>query len=130
MVIDPIANLINGIKNASLQGASTVSLPYSKVKHSILEVLKKEGYIEDFEKKGKDIKKRLNVNLKYTEGDPVIKEVKRVSKQSQRIYKSVKDIHPVKNGYGMMVLSTPEGVMSDNEARKRRVGGEALFKVW
>lgn len=130
MVGDPIANLINGIKNASVRGLETVSLPYSKMKHSILEVLKSEGYIVDFEKKGKDVKKKLDITLKYEDGISVIHDTRRVSKFSRRVYKGVKHILPVKNGYGMTVLSTPKGVMSDQKAKKEGVGGEALFEIW
>lgn len=130
MVIDPIANLINGLKNASSQNLESVSLPYSKLKFNILTVLKKAGYIEDFEKKGKEVKKKLTITLKYEEGEPKIVHARRISRFSKRVYKGVNDIYPVKNGYGLMVLSTPNGVVSDREARKQKVGGEALFEMW
>lgn len=131
MVIDPIANLINGLKNASSQKKETFSISYSKMKHGILEVLKKSGYVADFEKKGKDVSKRLEVTLKYREnGDPMIGEARRISKFSRRIYKGVNDIYPVRDGYGILVLSTPKGIISGKEARKIKVGGEALFEIW
>jgi small subunit ribosomal protein S8 len=98
---------------------------------AILEVLKKEGFIADLEKKGKDIKKHIDVELKYFEdGEPAIHDVRRLSKQSKRVYKGAKEIHPVKNSYGIMVLSTPKGILSDKEARKQSIGGEALFIIW
>lgn len=130
MVTDPISNLIISLKNASLQGIEEITVPYSKIKNNILEVLKKEGYISDFEKKGKDIKKKLKVELKYDSGSPKINDVKRLSKFSKRVYKGVNEIYPVKNGYGILVLSTPKGVISDRDARKQKVGGEALFEIW
>lgn len=130
MVGDSISNLIIGLKNASNAKHSEAVFPYTKLKESILEVLKKEKFIEDFDKKGKDIKKSLKVSLKYEDGKAVITEVKRVSKQSKRVYLSYKDIKPVKNGYGLSVISTPKGVMSDKEAKKAKVGGETLFMIW
>lgn len=131
MVIDPIANLINGLKNASTRGLEKASFPYSKMKESILSVLKKEGFVTDFEKKGKDVtKKKLEVTLKYEEGAAKINDARRVSKSSRRIYKDVKNIFAVKNGYGISVLSTPKGIMSNRTARKEKVGGEVLFEIW
>lgn len=130
MVIDPISNLINGLKNASERGLETVSVSHSKMKAAVLEVLKKEGFINDFEKKGKDIKKKLEISLKYENGQPAIKGTKRVSKFSRRIYKGVKELYPVKNGYGVTILSTPKGIISDKEAKKDNVGGEVLFQIW
>ncbi|MCB9805701.1 30S ribosomal protein S8 [Candidatus Nomurabacteria bacterium] len=130
MVGDPIANLINGLKNASIGKKDIFSAPYSKLKENILSVLKKEGFISDFEVKGKDVKKHLDVSLKYEAGVPAIHGVRRVSKFSRRIYKGIKDIFPVKNNYGISVISTPQGVMSDREAKKAKVGGEILFEIW
>ncbi len=130
MVGDSIANLINSLKNASHRGLATASFPYTKMQEAILSVLKKEGFIVDFEKKGKDIKKSLEVTIKYANGVPAINDTKRVSKFSRRVYKDVKSIYPIKNGYGLAVFSTPKGVMSDREAKKANVGGEALFEIW
>ena len=119
------------MKNGSLAKKETVSIPYSKLKEAILGCLKKEGYILDFSKK---VKKEggnvLEVRLIYIDGKPKITEVDRVSKQSRRVYFGMKDIHSVRNGSGLLVLSTPKGIMSGKEARKEQVGGEALFKIW
>jgi small subunit ribosomal protein S8 len=130
MVGDKISNLIIGLKNAGIADHKVVSFPYTKLNHSILDVLKKEGFIDDFEKEGKDLRKKLNATLSYKEGVSAITDIKRASKQSRRVYIGYKDIRPVKNGYGMSVISTPEGVMSNKEAKKKKLGGEELFKVW
>jgi small subunit ribosomal protein S8 len=131
MVIDSISNLIISLKNAQERGLSSTRAPFSKLSASILEVLKKEGFISDFENKGKEVKKTIDITLKYdNSGNPAISNVKRVSTQSKRIYKSVDRIYPVKNGYGRLILSTPAGIVTDVQARKQKVGGEALFEIW
>lgn len=130
MVNDSISNLITSLKNASMTGKETVHVPATKMVVSILDVLKKKNYIEDYSLEGQDPKKTVKVSVKYENGNPAIHGVKRVSKLSQRIYKSIKDIRPVKNGYGMLVLTTPQGILSDKEATDKKVGGEALFKIW
>ena len=128
--MDPISNMIIMIKNASLAGKETVSFPYSKIKNAIALCLKKEGYIAEATKKVKGGQNVLEVALIYKEGKPRITEVSRLSKQSRRVYFGMKDIHTVRNGQGMLVLSTPKGILSGKEARKEQVGGEALFKIW
>ena len=130
MVIDTISNLIISLKNAQKAKHEEVVIPFSKTKLAILEVLKKEGFITAVEKSGKDIKKKLIVTLKYEDGAPAITEVKRTSKQSKRVYTGYKDIKSVRNGYGIAVLSTPQGVLSNKEAIKLKVGGELLFTMW
>lgn len=118
------------IKNGGLAGKESVLLPYSKMKHAIAECLKREGYVNDIEKKVKNNQPVLEVKLVYVEEKPKISEVERVSKQSRRVYFGVKDIHTVKGGTGLLVLSTPKGILSGKNARKEQVGGEALFRVW
>jgi small subunit ribosomal protein S8 len=118
------------IKNASLAKREMVSVPHSNLKNAILDCLKKEGYISDFSKKIKKGGNVLEVKLIYTDDKPRITEVERVSKQSRRVYFGMKDIHSIRNGTGMLVLSTPKGILSGKEARKEQVGGEALFKIW
>lgn len=130
MVGDKISNLIIGLKNAYNAKHDVFVSPFSKLNVSILETLRKEGFIKDFDEKGKDLNKELEVSLKYENGAPAISDVQRVSKQSRRVYVSYKDLRPVKNGYGISVISTPEGVMSDKEAKNKKLGGEELFKVW
>lgn len=131
MVGDRIANLINGITNAQARGQKTVDAPYTKLVMEIAELLKKEGYVTDVEKHGKDIRKKITIELKYDEnGVPAITGTKRVSKQSARVYKRVNEIHSVKSGFGTIVFSTPAGLLTDKQARKANVGGEALFEIW
>jgi small subunit ribosomal protein S8 len=128
--MDQISNMIIMMKNASLAKKETVLFPNSKIKNAILECLKKEGYISDFSKKKKEKGLFLEVKLIYSNGKPKITEVERISKQSRRVYFGMKDIHPVRNGFGVLILSTPKGILSGKNARKEQVGGEALFKIW
>ena len=130
MVGDKISNLIIGLKNAYTARHSVYEAPFTKMNVSILEVLRKEGFVKDFEEKGKDLDKKLEVTLSYENGTPAISDLSRVSKQSRRVYVGYKDIKPVKNGYGISVISTPEGIMSNKEAIAKKVGGEELFKIW
>jgi small subunit ribosomal protein S8 len=128
--MDSISNMIIALKNGSLAGKDFVSVPYSKIKNAIAECLKKEGYIGEISKKVKKGQPILEVALVYVDKKPKITEVERISKQSRRVYFGMKDIHSVRNGSGLLVLSTPKGILSGKEARKEQVGGEALFRVW
>ena len=128
--MDSIANLITNIKNASDVGKETVVLPYSKMKASILELLEKEGFVKSSAKRGKKIHKSLEISLAYDEYGPRIKGVERVSKLSKRLYGGASSLRPVKQGHGVMVVSTSKGIMTDSDARKQNVGGELLFKIW
>ncbi len=107
-----------------------MSLPYSKIKYAIAECLKKEGYINDISKKIKKNQPVLEVELVYVDKKPKITEVQRLSKQSRRVYFRIKDIHKVRDGSGLLVLSTPKGILGGKEARREQVGGEALFRIW
>ncbi len=118
------------LKNASLRSKESVSFPYSKMKDAILECLKKEGYIKQVSKKIKKGFPTLEVELVYEDKKPKISEVERISKQSRRVYFKMKEIHSVRNSSGLLVLSTPKGILSGKEARKEQVGGEALFRLW
>ncbi len=128
--MDGIANLIVQIKNGNDARKETVSVIHTKISEAILEVLKKEGYVGDIAKKGKKLPKLLEVGLLYDEYGPRVKGVERVSHLSKRIYGGVKKMSSVKQGHGIMVVTTPKGVMTDAEARKQKVGGEILFKIW
>ncbi|MFA6258007.1 MAG: 30S ribosomal protein S8 [Candidatus Paceibacterota bacterium] len=128
--MDSISNMIIIMKNGSLSGKESVSFPYSKMKNAISECLKKAGYISEVSKKVKKGQPILEVGLIYVDNKPKIVEVERISKQSRRVYFGMKDIHSVRNGTGLLVLSTPKGILSGKEARKEQVGGEALFKIW
>jgi small subunit ribosomal protein S8 len=118
------------MKNGSLAGKESVTFPYSKMKNAIGECLKKAGYVTEVSKKVKKGQPLLEVGLVYTDNKPKITEVERISKQSRRVYFGMKDIHSVRNGTGLLVLSTPKGILSGKEARKEQVGGEALFRIW
>lgn len=128
---DPIADMIIRIKNATNSKKESVVFPYSKLKIAILDVLLKEGFIVSFGKKGKKIVKYIEVVLGYDkDGEPKIHGVDRISKFSKRIYVKSKEIRGVKSGFGAMILSTPQGIMTDKGAKVAKVGGEALFKIW
>lgn len=128
---DPIADFIVRIKNAGAVKKEAISVPYSKMKAAIADALLRAGFIAGVEKEGKGIKKTLNIKIAYTENAlPKIEYFKRVSKPGRRMYKSVKEIYPVRHGKGLAVLSTPKGVLSGEEARKENVGGEILFEVF
>lgn len=128
--MDPISNMIIMLKNASLAGKASVVLPYSKMKNAIAECLKKEGFLLNVSKKTRKNLPMLELDLVYIDKIPKIKEVERISKQSRRVYFKMNDIHSVKNGVGLLVLSTPKGILGGKEARKEQVGGEALFRIW
>ncbi len=128
--MDTISNMIIQIKNAGSAGHDRVLVPYSKFKHSIAEVLKKENFIKGIETESKKGRKMLAVNLFMENRIPKIKGVKRISKPSRRIYKKFSDIRSVKSGYGALILSTSQGIMSGREAEKSQLGGEALFSIW
>ena len=128
--MDQISNMIIMMKNASKANRPTVSLPYSKMKHAIADCLKKEGYVASVSKKMKKMFPVLEVELIYVDGTPKINDVERISKQSRRVYYGNSDIKPIKNGFGLLVMSTPKGILSGKDAKKELVGGEALFKMW
>jgi small subunit ribosomal protein S8 len=118
------------IKNASLVGKRSVFVPYSKIKNEIALCLKNSGYVASVSKKTKNGENFIEIELVYANDKPKIQEAVRISKQSKRVYLGVKDIHSIRNGSGILVLSTPKGILSGKEAIKEQVGGEALFKLW
>jgi len=131
MVTDPIGDFIIRIKNAVAVGKETVSVPHSKFKMAVADKLKDAGYIKSIDRKGKKIKKTIEIGLVYEkDGTSKIGGVKRISKPGRRLYKGADEIHPVKYGHGALLLSTPNGVMTDKEAKKAHIGGEALFEIW
>ena len=129
--VDPVGDMITRIRNAQMRSLNKVKIPSSKLRARILDVLKKEGYISDY-KLLSDTKNKnnLSVDLKYNNGLPVIKEIKRVSKPGRRIYARATSIPKIQNGLGLAIVSTPQGVMSDNEARIKNVGGEIICRVF
>lgn len=126
---DPIADLLTRIRNAQLASHPDVAMPSSKVKMAICQVLKDEGYIDSFEV-SEESKPKLNVQLRYHEGRPVIEEIHRVSRPGLRIYKESGDLPKVRGGLGVAVISTNKGLMTDRSARSQSVGGEVLFTVF
>ena len=131
MVNDTIGDFIIRLKNAGAVKKESVSVPFSSLKLAVAEKLKDAGFVASIDKKGKKVRKTLDVVLKYdTEGIHVIHGVKRISKPGRRMYKSVSEIMPVRYGHGTLVLSTPKGILTGKEARKQNVGGEALFEIW
>jgi small subunit ribosomal protein S8 len=130
MVGDTIGDFIIRLKNAGAVGKTEVSLPYSKLKHAVADKLVAAGYIESAKQEGKKVQKNLVVTLKYENGKHYISGVKRVSKPGRRLYTKVADIHKVKFGQGHMILSTPAGILTNDEAKAQNVGGEQLFIIW
>jgi small subunit ribosomal protein S8 len=128
---DPLGDMLTRIRNGQRARSSTVVSPASKVRASVLDVLQREGYIRGFSKV--DVRPgvaEFSIELKYLDGEPVIKEINRVSKPGRRIYSKISDLPKVYNGLGIAILSTPRGVMSDGEARAANVGGEVLCRVF
>lgn len=131
MTNDPVGDLIIRLTNAGAVKRAVVSVPFSNFKMAIAEKLKDAGYVKSIEKKGKKVRKTLDIALIYdANGRPRIQGVKRISKPGRRLYRNVGEIHAVRYGTGSLILSTPKGVKTDKEARKEKVGGEALFEIW
>ncbi len=128
--MDSISDMIVRMKNATDSRKESVVFPYSKIKLAILDILQKEGYVKSFGKKGKKVIKFIDVVLAYDGKEGRINGVKRVSKSSKRVYFGAKEIKKVKNGLGILLMSTPKGIMTDKMAREAKVGGEALFEIW
>ena len=127
---DPIGDMFSRIRNAQMRSLNSIDIPSSNFRKNILKILKDEGYIKDyFIEKTENNKVTLKITLKYYEGDPVIKEIKRISKPGRRVYSRANSIPRVMNGLGLAILSTPKGVMSDTEARKNNIGGEVICRV-
>jgi small subunit ribosomal protein S8 len=127
---DPLGDLLTRIRNAQMRNKSKVSSPNSRLRESVLEVLKSEGYIRGFAVVEKDGRSEIEVELKYFDGEPVIREIERVSKPGRRVYTSVRNLPRINNGLGVAIVSTPKGVMADHDARDANVGGEILFTVF
>ncbi|MGC1777470.1 MAG: 30S ribosomal protein S8 [Xanthobacteraceae bacterium] len=127
---DPLGDLLSRIRNAQMRSKSKVSSPNSRLRESVLEVLKSEGYIRGYAVVEKDGRAEIEIELKYFDGAPVIREIERVSKPGRRVYTSVKNMPRINNGLGVTIVSTPKGVMADHDARDANVGGEILCKVF
>ena len=130
-LMDPIGDMFTRIRNGQMRSLNSIDVPASNFRLQILEVLKSEGFIMNFFiEKLENNKKNLKVDLKYYEGAPVIKEIKRISKPGRRVYSRANSIPRIQNGLGLAILSTPKGVMTDVDARKNNIGGEIICKVF
>lgn len=128
---DPIADMLTRIRNGLQARKSVIETPASKARQRVLDVLQREGYIRGYSRtEGEGNKATLSIELKYDEGEPVIRTINRVSKPGRRVYSSVADLPRVHNGLGISIVSTPKGVLSDAEAREGNVGGEVLCTVF
>jgi small subunit ribosomal protein S8 len=127
---DPLGDLLSRIRNAQMRNKSKVTSPSSRLRESVLDVLKSEGYIRGYAVVEREGRSEIEIELKYFDGEPVIREIERVSKPGRRVYASVKNLPRVNNGLGISVLSTPKGIMADHAARDANVGGEILFTVF
>ena len=127
---DAIGDMIARIKNAQMRNHKQIELPSSNFKSKIAEILKSEGFIREFKVENKDNKSLLLIDLKYHSGNPVISTIERVSKPGRRIFSSAESLPKINNGLGIAIVSTPKGVMTDIDARKQKVGGEIICKVF
>jgi len=127
---DPITDMLNQIKSAQAVGKTEVLLPLSQIKSDIADILSKEGFLGEVKKTTKEKQKVLKITLKYENGVPAIAGFKRVSKPGQRIYSGFSKIKKVRGGYGMAIITTSKGLMTNNEARKQKIGGEIICQVW
>jgi small subunit ribosomal protein S8 len=128
---DPLGDMLTRIRNGQSAKMAAIHSPSSKLRRNVLEVLKREGYIRDFDEEAEvNGSANLRIELKYHDGEPVIREIKRISKPGRRVYSKIADLARFYNGLGISILSTPRGVMSDNEARAANVGGEILCRVF
>jgi small subunit ribosomal protein S8 len=130
-ITDPVGDLLTRIRNGQLRGMAKIKSPNSRQRVRVLDVLQAEGFIRGYaEVEFKDGQRELEIELKYHEGRPVIRELKRVSTPGRRVYASVKELKPHRNGLGLSIVSTPQGVMTDSSAREKNVGGEVLCHVF
>ena len=127
---DPIGDMIARVKNAQARNHKKVELPSSNFKAKIADILKNEGFIKDFKVAGEEKKPTLSLELKYYSGNPVISNFERVSKPGRRIFSSADSLPKINNGLGIAIISTPKGVMTDMDARKQKIGGEIICKVF
>ncbi|HEX4860543.1 MAG TPA: 30S ribosomal protein S8 [Rhizomicrobium sp.] len=129
-ITDPIGDLLARIRNGQLRGTSKIKSPNSRLRTNLLDVLQQEGFIRGYAEVEFKDRKELEIELKYHEGRPVIRELKRVSTPGRRVYASVKELKPHRQGLGISIVSTPQGVMTDANAREKNVGGEVLCQVF
>ena len=129
-MVDPISDMLTRIRNAQAVGHTTVKIPFSKLKYNLAQLLAAEGFVKNAFHQGRKVNKVIEIELKYEDKLPAIKQIKRISKPGQRIYKSRDELKPIKHGYGIAVISTSQGLLTDKEAKKRKIGGEVLCEIW
>lgn len=129
-MVDPLADMLNRLMNAQAVQKETVALPFSQIKYAMAKILERKGFVKNVDFKGKRAKKIMEISLRYQDGIPQIIGARRISKPGARIYGASQELKRVKNGRGIAVISTSKGLMTDQEARKERVGGEILCEVW
>ena len=130
VITDPIGDMLVQLKNGYRAKKASVVIPHSRIKEQIAKVLEAKGYIHSFEKKGKKVRKFLDIALKYAEGAPALQGARRISKPSRRLYAKATLLKPVKYGHGTAIISTSAGVMSGDEAKAKKLGGEIMAEVW
>ncbi len=129
--MDPVADMLTRIKNAQTALKEEVLLPYSNFKYEIAKILEEEGFVKDVQKLGRKNEKKIKIDIKYRKKNvPAINDLKKVSKPGQRIYKSARDIRPVRGGHGISIISTSKGIMRGKEAKRKNIGGELICEVW
>ncbi|OGZ18781.1 MAG: 30S ribosomal protein S8 [Candidatus Nealsonbacteria bacterium RBG_13_42_11] len=129
-MLDIISDMLNRIKNGQAVEKTTVEIPFSNLNYEIAKILAKHDFIDGVEKKGRKVKKTIEITLKYKDKIPAISGLRRISKPGQKIYLGCREIKRVKGGYGLAIVSTPKGLMTDQEARKQKLGGEIICEVW
>jgi len=130
MLVDPIADMLTRIRNAQAVRRPEVEIPFSKMRYELAKILEKENFAREVKKSGRGVKKNIIIILKYEKGAPGILGSQRVSKSGQRIYNSVKEIKPIRGGFGMSIISTNKGLMTNKDAKKKNIGGEIICRVW
>jgi len=125
---DPIADMLTRIRNGYLAGLSSVSVPHSRIKRELAELLSREGWVGKVE--GKKGDQSFTINLRYQSGQPVAEHIKRISRPGLRVYRKTSDLRPVRRGFGLVILSTSKGLMTGSDARKSKMGGEVLAEIW
>lgn len=128
--MDPVADMLTSIRNTQAVLGKKVIVPFSKLKYKIAKLLEKEGFVEKVSKKGRGVKKKIMIKLKYQDDRPFISGLKKISKPGRSIHLGAKEIRPVRSGYGISIISTSQGLLTDKEARKKNIGGEVICKVW
>ncbi|MCI0542330.1 30S ribosomal protein S8 [bacterium] len=130
-ISNPVGDMMNRMKVAGISEKEAITLPYSRFRFAVAEVLVAKGFAKNVSKKGKKVVKGLEIGIAYhTDGQPKISDVRHLSNPGKRVYRAAKDIRTVRHGYGLLVLSTPRGIMAGADAKKEKIGGEALFEVW